>query len=559
MPDSTPAYVGTAQQGLVINPKNLSVALSAGNAAKDARNKGDKDGKDKNIGSTMLSALIHLILTPWTLASFYLPRLWGYLFRFTDVPRVNTCETNTSNINEARVEALGSNAQEFPTTEEQDAQVKNTFIESLDLDAICALASRYNDDKPCQVVDRKNGSFNACFFVKFEQDGPERVVRVPIEPILENPWDKVLSEVATIEFLERDTKIPVPHVHGYGRDAELTKASTRTQAFLIVDVIRGEPLDKKLLIEAEEEHRRSFFSQLIDILAELRQLEFPLIGSLMPNPDGSTQPVLGPVISMSAATLRLPPQSRFASARKYMAYQFSLMSGFFSPPVSNHTVDDIKQEIFALHCMERIFDQAIDPQLDKGPFVLNHLDLRGANIIVDKKLRIQGIVDWEFAHTVPRQVFTPPSWITGHDSIEMNKQMHAEFRRVLDENSKENGLWKQLSNEWYGQSVASKSEDQTDMAFCVAHVLRRPADATEIFEDFLAPKFLDKGLDDSVSEFFRENQAAALEAQRRVEQCERYTEYLRENGLYETETDRLLAESKAFKAKWGWEDNASSN
>jgi hypothetical protein len=216
-------------------------------------------------------------------------------------------------------------------------------------------------------------------------------------------------------------------------------------------------------------------------------------------------------------------------------------------------VDDIKQEIFALRCMERIFEQVIDPQLDKGPFVLNHLDLRGPNIIVDKNLRIQGIVDWEFAHTVPRQVFTPPSWITGHDSIETNKQMHAEFRSVLDENSKANGLWEQLGKEWYGQSADGKTKDQTDMAFCVVHVLRRPADATEIFEDFLAEKLLDKSFDDAVSEFFKQSQAAALEAQRRAEECERYREYLRENGLYETETDKLLAESKALKAKWGWE------
>lgn len=147
----------------------------------------------------MLSALIHLVLTPWTLATIYLPRLWGYLFHFTDAPRVTTCEINTSNINEAEVETLGSNAQEFPATEEQEAQVKDSFIESLDLDAICALASRHNDGKPCQVVDRKNGSFNACFFVKFAQDGPEWVVRVPIEPILDNSWDKVLSEVATLQ------------------------------------------------------------------------------------------------------------------------------------------------------------------------------------------------------------------------------------------------------------------------------------------------------------------------------------------------------------------------
>jgi hypothetical protein len=103
--------------------------------------------------------------------------------------------------------------------------------------------------------------------------------------------------------LERNTWIPVPYVHAYGRDAELTKNITGTQMFLIANVIWGEPLDKKLLIEAEEEHRRNFFSQLIDILAELRQLEFPLIGSLMLNPDGSPQPVLGPVISMSAASV----------------------------------------------------------------------------------------------------------------------------------------------------------------------------------------------------------------------------------------------------------------
>jgi hypothetical protein len=135
----------------------------------------------------------------WTLVTIYLPRLWCYLFHFTDAPRVRTCEINTSNINEAEVETLGSNAQEFPATEEQDTRVKNTFIESLDWDAICALALRYNDGKPCQVVNSKNGSCNACFFVRLGQYGPEWVVRVPIEPILGNPWDKVLSEVATIE------------------------------------------------------------------------------------------------------------------------------------------------------------------------------------------------------------------------------------------------------------------------------------------------------------------------------------------------------------------------
>ena len=159
-----------------------------------------------------------------------------------------------------------------------------------------------------------------------------------------------------------------------------------------------------------------------------------------------------------------------------MAHQFGLVSAFFLRPVCNLTVDNIKQDVIALHGLEPIFHQIIDPQLDKGPFMLNHMDLRSANIIFDESLRIQGIIDWEFTSTVPRQVFTLPSWITGHDSLKTKKQLHAEFRDVLDEKSRRNSTCNQLRKEWYGQLDAGKSEDivQTDIAFCVAHVLWRP-------------------------------------------------------------------------------------
>ncbi|KPM42445.1 hypothetical protein AK830_g4120 [Neonectria ditissima] len=507
----------------------------------------------------MLFALIRLVRTRWTVVVLYLSKLWGQPLQFTSVRETKTLETNateinTPEINEPETGTLGSDTQGFPVaTDDQYNQVKKTFIESLHSDAVCDLASRYNNGKPCRVVNKDNGSFNVCFFVEFDQESPKWIVRVPIEPALDNPWDKLLSEVATIQYLERNTRIPVPHVRAYGRDAKLTKTSAGTQMFLIADLIPGEPLDKKLLTKSKEEHRRNFYSQLIDILAELRKLEFPSIGSLMPNPHGSSHPVLGPLISMSAATLRLPPPPVLASAKDYMIHQFSLVSRFLSPPVRDHTVDDIELEVFALDGMERIFYNIIDPQLDEGPFVLNHLDLRSPNIIVDKSLQIQGIIDWEFTSTVPRQVFTPPSWITGHDSVKTNKQMHAEFRNVLDEKSKTNSLCDQLRREWYGQLNASKSDiDQTEMAFCVTHVLRRPTDVTDIFCDFFAQKLSDKHIDDMVSEFFNKHKALAVEVQRRAEQCERYTQYLKKNGLYETEEEKLLAASKALKAKWGW-------
>ncbi|KEZ43681.1 hypothetical protein SAPIO_CDS4297 [Scedosporium apiospermum] len=470
-----------------------------------------------------------------------------------DSTEINPLEKNEPGLPDART--LDPPDQGFPAvTDDQYNKIRKAFIESLDPDAVCALASKHNNSKACQVVKKASGSFNVCFFVEFDLDGSKWIVRVPIEPALDDPWDKLLSEVTTMQYLECNTQIPVPHIRAYGRDITLTKNGTGTQMFTITDLIPGEPLDRKFLIEAKEEHRRNFYSQLIDSLTELRKLEFPSIGSLMPNPDGSPHPVLGPVLSMSAATLRQPPQPALTSAKEYMKHRFSLISSFFSPPVSDHTVDEIKQEIFALDGLERIFQQVIDPRFDDGPFVLNHLDLRSANIIVDESLRIQGIIDWEFATTVPLQMFAPPSWITGHDSIETDKQMHIEFRDVLDEKSKAHSVYDQLKREWY-ECSGSSSElgiDKTDMAFCVAHVLRRPANATDIFCDFFAQKLSEKHLDDIMSDFFDRNQELASEAQRRAEHCERYTQYLKENGLYETESDKLLAASKALKEKWGW-------
>lgn len=323
--------------------------------------------------------------------------------------------------------------------------------------------------------------------------------------------------------------------------------------YLITDFISGEALDRKLLIKTEEKHRLRFYSQLIDILVELRKLEFPLIGSLIPTSKGSQGPVLGPVISMTATTLRLPPTTVFSSARQYMKHQFSLVSAFFLPPVADHTVDDVKREVFALHGIMPLFDQFIDLELDHGPFVLSHLDLRSCNIIVDKSLQIQGILDWEFTSTIPLQLFTPPSWITGHDLIETNKQMPVEFYSILLEKSKTSDLCEQLRREWYDQVDAVESGiRQTDVAFHLAHILRRPTDTTDIFCDFFAQKDSDKHLDDIISDFFSKHPTLASEVQHRAEQCERYTLYLKEHGLYETEADKLLAQSQALKAKWGW-------
>ncbi|EFX06193.1 hypothetical protein CMQ_6514 [Grosmannia clavigera kw1407] len=506
----------------------------------------------------MLSAVIRIARSPWVLAAAYLPRLWTQVLRLARFVRVRppseALGTSTTTIDGRQAGPVASTHQAFPATEDQLNEIRKRFIESIDPDAVCALASRLNHGKPCQIVRKARGSFNICFFVEFGHDGPKWIIRIPIESSLEDPWTKLLSEVATMRHLQRNTRIPIPHIHAYGRGAKLTRDGQRRQMFVILHLVLGQPLDKELLTSATEDDRRRFYSQLIDVLADLRKLEFPMIGSLMPNPVSGQEPVLGPVVSMSAAIIHRPlPPKAFATAKEYMDFQCNVVSDFLLPPISDCSVLDARHEVFTRHGIEPIFQRVIDPRLNDGPFVLNHLDLRGPNIIVDENLRIQGIIDWEFTSTVPLQLFAPPSWITGYDPNKTNKQMHAEFRNVLA--SKKGSVYSQLRREWY--STLDTDNVRKDVAFWVSHAIRRPAKVTDIFCDVLAPRLSGRPLDDVVSEFFDENPEAEQEVQQRLQQCERYREYLKENGLYETTRDRALAESKAVKKTWGWSSFAS--
>lgn len=83
-------------------------------------------------------------------------------------------------------------------TDDEVAKASDNFVKSLLPEKVKALASRYNGGRSCDITGQARGSYNVCFFVKFD-DEEEWVVRIPIEPALYNPWETLLSEVATIE------------------------------------------------------------------------------------------------------------------------------------------------------------------------------------------------------------------------------------------------------------------------------------------------------------------------------------------------------------------------
>ncbi len=397
-------------------------------------------------------------------------------------------------------------------------------------------------------------------------------------------------------YLEQNTTIPIPRVHAFGREPTLIRKEAKGnadnnengdnngsetgnndadsdkkrggQTYVIMDCVAGINLDKKLLATADLEHRRHFYLQLVDILAQLRTLEFPRIGSLVPSTDDvaaattttTMTPLLGPMLSMSDNTLCLPPPPLWTSAADYMKHEFDVVSDFFFAPIGNLRIETAREELFALGALQPLFVDLIDT--DSGPFILNHCDLRSTNIIVDGQLQIQAVIDWEFTTAIPLPLFTPPSWITGYNDSEVSPLLHTEFREALRSRSKEDPVYRKLEIEWYGEEgslAANAPISHTSVErFSIAHILQKPPHAVEIFYKFLAGDgyssslpITEKEKDMRIAKYLEDHPEVEAEAQRRCDQSRSYRRYLDDNGIFESRMDRITDLQKKYEEKTG--------
>ncbi len=225
-----------------------------------------------------------------------------------------------------------------------------------------------------------------------------------------------------------------------------------------------------------------------------------------------------------------------------MQHQLTILSESCHLPFIDGTLKDVRDEVFALRHMELEVDNIVSglPSDDSEPFILTHPDLHCANIIIDEQLKIQGIIDWEFAGTVPRQLFTPPAWTTGHDGRELMgpfEQITGAFYTALELSQHE-----ELKNLW-------RQSGESNSLFATARILSHPPKLESLFYRCIFPTMANGSQDDVVSQFFAndENALLAAEAERPLGLSERYTSYLKANGLYDdsVEEDPIVAEHMA--------------
>ncbi|KAJ4321054.1 hypothetical protein N0V84_005521 [Fusarium piperis] len=416
---------------------------------------------------------------------------------------------------------------DIPPPEEEIEEQIEAFISSITDEAICCLASRFQGGRSCTITGRSRGSFNICFFVRFDND-IEWTVRVPLEPVVHDVWAKLQSEVATIRYLERKTTIPVPRICEYGK-AELFPGGP--QAFIIYEYISGQPLKMDTLANASEADRNHLYGDLIDILAQLHSLKFPTSGSLMPGPN-ETEPVVDAILSMSANELhRSYPKQRnvtgdFKSSGQYLKYQCDLLRQSCRLPMIGLSKMAAQRELFAF---ESVRQRLQDLPRSHGPFVLAHQDLRYSNILTDG-FRIKGIIDWEFAAVIPEYLFTPPSWLTGHDieavarygysSLIPHETLYTEFLRTLDVKSRSSDQCADLKRNW---------EHQPEFALPIAQILRDHSRLDYVYFKFIFPKLSNGDIDDEVGEFFDKcDDTLKRQIQKRLEWSKVYAQHFGE-------------------------------
>ena len=251
---------------------------------------------------------------------------------------------------------------------------------------------------------QRDGSFNICYWVKVDGVDTEWVVRFP-KPFAPEAVvrTKLRSEVATLQYLSRHTRVPVPSLIGYGEGTD------NLPPFLIIEHREGWRLN--LLWGSRVQNawaEDTIMKSLAEIQHELLLHPFNRIGMLDIS-SGSTveQELIGPLSLDALEHCRdgVVPNiaAPFDTASEY--YDFKLELATHRLRMQRNSIDSIsdgRRKFLNSHIIREYLQAKGGTQADKGPFYLAHPDLHGANVIVDlATFRIVSILDWEGACIVP--------------------------------------------------------------------------------------------------------------------------------------------------------------
>ncbi|KAK2765420.1 hypothetical protein FQN54_008268 [Arachnomyces sp. PD_36] len=277
----------------------------------------------------------------------------------------------------------------FPETYWRHGHAQS-FLKSVDWQALCASASGLHDGKECTLEpDIAMGLRHMVRILKFEDDS-RWVARLRIPLNKEDSDEAVMrSEVDCLRLVKERTTVPVPAVFAFiPRQDSNIGANVMLMECLMGNV--GVDLNFDFI---PTEYKSSFYEEMARIQTEISSITFPKIGSIIRLEDGSYD--VGPIPGIGgpfetateyfkalAPTLEFPTsESTIAATCGDLATRVSTSVAEFPRKIS---------EMASQFCLQ-----------DNGPFVLCRPQFGHTDIVVNDSYKILGVIDWEDTISAP--------------------------------------------------------------------------------------------------------------------------------------------------------------
>lgn len=258
-------------------------------------------------------------------------------------------------------------------------------------------------EQACRFGEYHAGVYNFVIFIHFS-DGVDWIIKFPRLQRDETDDEAYLvSECATLKALEtvdefRD--IPAPRVIA----AKFNKVNEMRTAYLIMTKAEGREL-KDALHEMDEGQITTFIKDLAAVSKALRSKPFDTVMSytFSKEADMGKEPQEGIVLDIQNHCTWLHHGSDdeiFGPHSTALEYNEHLLKPWWGETCldGSDLYSKWKIKAFMSHLLCEL---AKPPRGEDEQFFLSHPDLHAGNIFVDEEGHISGIIDWEFAASLP--------------------------------------------------------------------------------------------------------------------------------------------------------------
>ncbi|KAI3401376.1 hypothetical protein diail_11460 [Diaporthe ilicicola] len=262
------------------------------------------------------------------------------------------------------------------------------------------------------------------------------------------PRIKTINEVSIMRWVKENTTVPVPAVVRF----DASEDNPLGHEFTLLERAAGISVDK-VYDQLDADSKHSLVAQLADFLAQIHAHSFEVIGGMqLSREDGAVVP--GPVLDelfwqAPDVAKYWPPGETVSTLNisgpygSYTALCAAQMERLIYAVERHSSLAWARDLVPRLRAFVRLLTDSRDRVRDMGlndpKIVLAHKDLHFANIMFDPLAgKITGVLDWEFAGTVPAPRWNPVRaflW-NGQNTDEAKaekEELMAVFERICQE------------------------------------------------------------------------------------------------------------------------------